>query len=149
MVVLSLSTTMGLSSDHMTVLDAFRRKQHLSHYMGEDIDDLSADICICEVEQLLGEVTAWLKKNRPDLLRRRFSGAHKDAGGLLLLPCERGYYSHRLGTMVCSPGSRLLMNSPTTKPRAGRYWGPRSARRDFPGWHRLRPIQRPMRLIRP
>ncbi len=65
----SLPKSIGLPGERMAVLDTLRRKRNLSDYTGEDIDDISADNCIREAEQLLGEVTAWLKKNRPDLLR--------------------------------------------------------------------------------
>lgn len=68
-VVQSLPTTIGLPSDRMTVLDALRRKRNLSDYLGEDVDDVSAENCIREAEQLLREVEAWLKKNRSDLVR--------------------------------------------------------------------------------
>ncbi|MHB8254778.1 MAG: DNA-binding protein [Acidiferrobacter sp.] len=68
-VLQSLPATIGLPSNRVTVLDALRRKRNLSDYMGEDVDDVSADTCIREAEQLLREVTAWLKKKRPDLLR--------------------------------------------------------------------------------
>jgi len=68
-VLQSLPTTIGLPSERMTVLDSLRRKRNSSDYTGEDVDDISADNCIREAEQLLREVTAWLKKNRPDLVR--------------------------------------------------------------------------------
>ena len=67
-VVQSLPTTIGLSSERMTVLDALRRKRNLSDYMGEDVDDVSAENCIREAGRLLHEVEVWLKKNRPDLI---------------------------------------------------------------------------------
>jgi hypothetical protein len=68
-VLQSLPTTIGLPSERMTVLDALRRKRNSSDYMGEDVDDISADNCIREAAQLLREVDTWLKKNRPDLVR--------------------------------------------------------------------------------
>lgn len=67
-VVQSLPTTIGLPSERMTVLDTLRRKRNLSDYMGEDVDDVSAENCIREAGQLLHEVEVWLKKNRPDLI---------------------------------------------------------------------------------
>jgi len=66
-VLQSLPKTIGLAGERMAVLDALRRKRNQSDYMGEDVDDVSADNCIREAEQLLREVMAWLKKNRPDL----------------------------------------------------------------------------------
>ena len=67
-VLQSLPKTIGLPSERMMVLDALRRKRNLSDYTGEDIDDVSVDNCIREAEQLLDEVTTWLKKNRLDLV---------------------------------------------------------------------------------
>jgi uncharacterized protein (UPF0332 family) len=68
-VLQSLPTTIGLQSERAMVLDALRRKRNLSDYMGEDIDEVSAENCIREAEQLLREVKAWLEKNRQNLVR--------------------------------------------------------------------------------
>lgn len=68
-VLQSLPTTIGLPSERMTVLDTLRRKRNLSDYTGEDVDDISAQHCIREAEQLLREVVGWLKKNTPGLMR--------------------------------------------------------------------------------
>jgi hypothetical protein len=68
-VVQSLPITLGLPGERMLVLDALRRKRNLSDYTGEDIDDISAQNCIREAEQLLREVDAWLHKNAPGLIR--------------------------------------------------------------------------------
>lgn len=67
-VLQSLPTTIGLPNDRLVVLDALRRKRNLSDYTGEDVDDISADNCAREAEQLLRDVTAWLAKRRPDLV---------------------------------------------------------------------------------
>jgi hypothetical protein len=67
-VLQSLPTTIGLPGERMAVLDALRRKRNLSDYMGEDVDDVSAENCVREAEQLLREVKAWLKKNHSDLI---------------------------------------------------------------------------------
>jgi len=67
-VLQSLPTTIGLPSDRVVVLDALRRKRNLSDYTGEDVDDVSAEICAREAEQLLGDVTTWLAEHRPDLV---------------------------------------------------------------------------------
>lgn len=53
----------------MAVLDAPRRKRNLSDYTGEDVDDVSAENCVKEVERLLRQVKVGLKKNRVELLR--------------------------------------------------------------------------------
>ena len=67
-VLQSLPTTVALHSERMMVLDAMRRKRNLSDYMGEDVDEVSAENCLREAEQLLREVEAWLKKNHPNLV---------------------------------------------------------------------------------
>jgi hypothetical protein len=68
-VLQSLPKTLGLPGERMLVLDTLRRKRNLSDYTGEDIDDVSAQHCIREAEQLLREVDVWLKKNAPGLIR--------------------------------------------------------------------------------
>jgi len=65
-VLQSLPLSMGLASKRMLVLDTFRRKRNLSDYMGEDIDDGSAEICAQEAERLLGEVAEWMAKTHPE-----------------------------------------------------------------------------------
>jgi hypothetical protein len=65
--VQSLALTIGLVASRVTVLDTLRRKRNLSDYTGEDIDDVSADHCRAEAEQLLGDVKAWLQANHPNL----------------------------------------------------------------------------------
>lgn len=68
-VLQSLPKKLGLPGERMLVLDTLRRKRNLSDYTGEDIDDVSAQHCIREAEQLLREVDVWLKKNAPGLIR--------------------------------------------------------------------------------
>ncbi len=45
------------------------RKRNLSDYTGKDIDEASVNECRAEAARLLAEVTDWMKKNRPDLLK--------------------------------------------------------------------------------
>ncbi len=66
--VQSLTKTIGLGGDRVTILDTLRRKRNLADYTGEDIDESSMRHCLHEAEQLLTEVTTWLRENRPDLL---------------------------------------------------------------------------------
>ena len=66
--VQGLSLTIGLAPVRVKVLDALRRKRNLADYTGEDIDDSSTEQCIAEAEQLLGDVRAWLRANRPELI---------------------------------------------------------------------------------
>jgi uncharacterized protein (UPF0332 family) len=66
-VVQSLTKTIGLKGERVTVLDTLRHKRNLSDYTGQDIDHASIEVCITEAEGLLKEVEAWLKKHRPEL----------------------------------------------------------------------------------
>lgn len=66
--VQGLALTIGLAPARVTVIDTLRRQRNLSDYMGRDIDDSSAEHCIAEAEQLLQDVSAWLKTNRPQLM---------------------------------------------------------------------------------
>ncbi len=61
------ATSIGLTGARINVLDTLRRQRNLSDYTGEDIDDSSVGHCAAEAGQLLQEVTAWLKANRPHL----------------------------------------------------------------------------------
>jgi len=67
-VLQSLPKTIGLAGDRVTVLDALRRKRNLSGYTGEEIDEASMQHCLDEAGQLLEDVEAWLRENRPDLV---------------------------------------------------------------------------------
>jgi hypothetical protein len=67
-VVQALSLTIGLASHRLVVLDALRRMRNQSDYTGGAIEESSAKECCAEAKRLLGEVTAWLKANRRDLL---------------------------------------------------------------------------------
>ena len=67
-VVQGLALTIGLDAARVTVLDTLRRKRNLADYTGDDIDDSTAEHCIEAAEQLLKDVKAWLKLNRPELI---------------------------------------------------------------------------------
>jgi len=67
-VIQSLTKTIGLPGERVTVLDALRRKRNQSDYTGEGADKRSTESCIQEAAQLLAELTEWLKENRPDLI---------------------------------------------------------------------------------
>lgn len=66
-VIQSLPKTIGLPPARVAVLDTLRNKRNLSDYTGKDIDPASLAACIQEAERLLGEVTAWLAANHPEL----------------------------------------------------------------------------------
>jgi hypothetical protein len=69
-VVQGLTLTIELAPARVKMLDTLRRMRNLSDYTGEDIDDSSAEHCIVEAEQLLKDVMAWLKVNRPQLIAK-------------------------------------------------------------------------------
>ena len=64
----TLPKTIGLAADRMTVLDNFRRARNLADYEGAEVEEAKARECAESAAQLIAEVRAWLKKNRPDLL---------------------------------------------------------------------------------
>jgi hypothetical protein len=70
-VIQGLSLTIGLQTARVTVLDTLRRKRNVADYSGDDIDDSSATQCAAEAERLLNDVMAWLKANRPNLMRTK------------------------------------------------------------------------------
>lgn len=64
----TLPKTIGLAADRMTVLDNFRRARNLADYEGAEVEEAKARECAESAAQLIADVRAWLKKNRPDLL---------------------------------------------------------------------------------
>lgn len=67
-VIQSLPQTIGLPTERMAVLDVLRRKRNLTDYSGGWIDETSMEQCILEARNLLRDVEAWFKEQRPDLL---------------------------------------------------------------------------------
>jgi uncharacterized protein (UPF0332 family) len=64
----SLPHTVGLSNGRMMVLDVLRRKRNNADYSGDYVDEVSMNQCISDAKDLLQDVTAWLKEQRPDLI---------------------------------------------------------------------------------
>ena len=64
----SLPHTIGLSNGRMMVLDVLRRKRNNTDYSGDYVDEVSMNQCISDAKDLLRDVTAWLKEQRPDLI---------------------------------------------------------------------------------
>ena len=67
-VVQSLPLTADLDPKRVVVLDALRRQRNVSDYTGDDIDDSTAEHCIVEATQLIEDILAWRKANRPALM---------------------------------------------------------------------------------
>lgn len=67
-VIQSLPQTIDLPTGRMAVLDVLRRKRNLTDYSGGWIDETSMEQCISEAKDLLRDVEAWLKEQRPELV---------------------------------------------------------------------------------
>lgn len=67
-VIQSLPQTIGLPTERMAVLDVLRRKRNLTDYSGGWIDENSMEQCILEARDLLRDVEAWFKEQRPELV---------------------------------------------------------------------------------
>lgn len=63
----TLPLTIGLGKDRMIVLDALRKQRNLADYEGEPVTAQSAAECLAQARQLLADVRAWLKANKPGL----------------------------------------------------------------------------------
>src|SRR3990170_890722 len=66
-VVQSLPLTIGIDSKRVVVLDALRRQRNVADYTGDNVDESTAEHCIAQAEQLVDDVTAWRKSQRPEL----------------------------------------------------------------------------------
>lgn len=67
-VIQSLPQTIGLPTERMVVLDVLRRKRNLTDYSGGWIDENTMEQCILEARNLLRDVEAWFKEQRPELV---------------------------------------------------------------------------------
>lgn len=67
-VIQSLPQTIGMPATRMVVLDVLRRKRNLTDYSGGWIDETSMEQCISEATNLLRDVEAWLREERPNLV---------------------------------------------------------------------------------
>jgi hypothetical protein len=63
----TLPLTIGLSKDRMILLDALRKQRNLADYEGEPVTAQSVAEGLAQAQQLLAEVKAWLKANKPEL----------------------------------------------------------------------------------
>jgi HEPN domain len=65
----TLPLTIGLAKDRMIFLDALRKQRNLADYEGEPVTAETVAECLAEAQQLLADVKAWLKANKPELTR--------------------------------------------------------------------------------
>jgi hypothetical protein len=63
----TLPLTIGLSKDRMILLDALRKQRNLADYEGEPVTAQIVAEGLAQAQQLLADVKAWLKTNKPEL----------------------------------------------------------------------------------
>lgn len=63
----TLPKTIGLMPERLKLFDVFRRARNAADYEGVPVEDGKLEACIEAARQLLAEVRAWLKANRPEL----------------------------------------------------------------------------------
>ena len=66
----SLPLTLGIGNDEWVLLDALRKKRNQNDYTGAPIAQGEADEAISRATELLKQVRAHLKQQRPDLLAK-------------------------------------------------------------------------------
>ncbi|TCK18987.1 hypothetical protein DFR30_2277 [Thiogranum longum] len=64
-----LGQTIGLDKQTVIVLDALRKQRNVADYSGDIIPASAVDECVKHAENLLHDVTGWLKDNKPELLK--------------------------------------------------------------------------------
>jgi len=64
-----LSQTIGLDKQTVIVLDALRKQRNVADYSGDIVPASAVDECVKHAENLLHDVNAWLKENKPELLK--------------------------------------------------------------------------------
>lgn len=64
----ALPKTIGLATDRMRVLEAYRAARNQSDYRGVPVSQAVAAECAEEARRLLDDVRAWLRTHRADLL---------------------------------------------------------------------------------
>ena len=64
----TLTTSVGLTSADVIVLDALRKQRNLADYAGNPVSDEAVVECLTSAKELLAHVRKWLQTNRHDLL---------------------------------------------------------------------------------
>lgn len=64
-----LSQTIGLDKQTVIVLDVLRKQRNVADYSGDIVPASAVDECVKHAENLLHDVNAWLKENKPELLK--------------------------------------------------------------------------------
>ncbi len=63
-----LSQTIGIDKQTVIVLDALRKQRNVADYSGDIIPASAVDECVKHAENLLHDVTQWIKENKPELI---------------------------------------------------------------------------------
>jgi uncharacterized protein (UPF0332 family) len=63
-----LDQTLGLEKETVIILDALRKQRNVADYSGDIITESAARDCLMHAENLLQNVSHWLKANRPELV---------------------------------------------------------------------------------
>lgn len=64
-----LSQTIALDVQTVIVLDALRKQRNVADYSGDIVPVSAVDECVKHAGNLLRDVNAWLKENKPELLK--------------------------------------------------------------------------------
>jgi hypothetical protein len=70
----SLGQTLGLENETVIILDALRKQRNVADYSGDTVPESTARDCLMHAENLLQNVSRWLKVNKPELLDRTECG---------------------------------------------------------------------------
>lgn len=65
----TLGQTLGLDKETVIILDALRKQRNVADYSGDIVPESVARDCLMHAENLLQNVSRWLKANRPELIR--------------------------------------------------------------------------------
>jgi uncharacterized protein (UPF0332 family) len=63
-----LGQTIGIDKQIMIVLDTLRKQRNAADYSGDVVPASAVNECIKHAQNLLLDVKAWLKENKPELL---------------------------------------------------------------------------------
>ena len=67
--VQALGQTLELDKQTVIVLDALRKQRNVADYSGDIIPESAARDCLMHAENVLQNVSRWLKVNRPELMK--------------------------------------------------------------------------------
>ena len=70
----SLGQTLGLENETVIILDTLRKQRNVADYSGDTVPESTARDCLMHAENLLQNVSRWLKVDRPELLDRTECG---------------------------------------------------------------------------